>query len=616
MTPHPLLRRAVRSSALVSAVLLLLLSCGAGGAEFAEVLVGAEAELVALRVNSLLAKNKYARGEPLDISYLFVQGEYSDGTVRKLDISVEENISGYDAMKMGGQTLAVSVGGVGAEWTVVVSDKAPKRLEVLSPPDKTEYALGEPLRADGLWARLVYTDGTADERSLDESYVIGFSSERQGEVSCSAVWQGQRASFTVNVVAPALVSVRLDAPPHIVQYVLSADGAVRAADNLAADGAEIPVSDGAFLPLTDGIQFTGTYTDGSERALSTADAGGMPRVAAKSGAAGVSFLFGEYGGAEVRAGFTAWVYAPDWHICAARAQGSLSGSQELLDADGTIAVSGRTDYSDGHNGAGAFGTEDVQTKIGQFLISAAETSYTEWVAVRAWALENGYAFAGSAGIYGSDGDLMSEEMSRSSDRRTGQPAVYASFRDAVVFCNAKSRMNGYEPVYFGADGTELKDAESGGCDNPIAKKENGGYRLPTAEEWEFAARGGIAALYAYGAPAAAVPGDFDKKAWSAPWAGAADSGALARVCVYEGSGSLSTRRCASLACNALGVYDMSGNAAEWTESRAEPSSGSFLVMGGSCMDAAVLMQVSCRLVSVAPNKRTPYIGFRTVRRAE
>ena len=614
MTVSPLLRHIVRFSARISAAVLLLCSCSQPEVEFKDILVGTEAELVALHINTLLAKNTYARGEPLDISYLFVQGEYSDGTKRKVEISVEENISGYDAIQQKVQVLTVSVGTVSAAWTVVVKDKAPARLAILSLPDKTEYARGEAFCADGLAARLTYTDGTADERSLTEDFVIGFSSEKEGEISCNAVWQGQRASFTVNIIKPALVFVQLDKPPHIVQYVLSADGT----GVCAADGAEISVTDGTFAPLTDGILFSGTYTDGSQRPLSVEDATGLPQVTAISGVAGVSFLFGTYAGKEVRSAFTAQVYAHDMHICATAAGGSLSGAQELSGADGSITVSGKADYSDGHNGTGAFGTEDMQTNIGPFLISSTETRYTEWVTVRAWADKNGYAFAASAGIEGSDGDTLSADKSPASDKRTGQPVCYVSFRDAVVFCNAKSRMAGLEPVYFGADGAELTDAENGACDSPTVRKENNGYRLPTAEEWEFAARGGIAALYAYGVPAesAALPDDFDKTAWIAPWAGAKDSKTLPQYSVYEGSGFLSTEQCASLRCNALGIYDMSGNATEWTETvpTAGTAAATRLVMGGSCMDAAVLLQVSCRLNPLASATRSPNIGFRTVRR--
>lgn len=630
---HPL-RRLIALAFLSAA--LALLSCNQPEAEFAEILRGSEAELVALHVNSKLAKNTYACGEALDISYLFVQGEYSDGTKRKLAISVEENITGYHALEPGEQTLTIFVGTVSAEWKVKVTDKAPAGLEILSPPEKTVYAHGEAFEAAGLTVKGIYTDGSCDEFALDENAVTGFSSETEGTVECNAVWQGQRAMFTVTIVPAQLVSVRTDTPPDKVRYVLSADGGtVQTADGLSAAGDAISVTGGAFTPLTDGITFTGTYTDGTEKPLSVLDAAALPQIQARSGVAGVSFLFGEYRGAEIRAGFTAYIYEADFHIDATRTQGSFSGADILYDADGNITVDGKASYSANHNGKGAFGTDGVQTQIAPFLISAEEESYTQWVTVRAWAVENGYTFSDRAGIEGSDGDMFSTDKSPESDKGTGQPVCYINFRDAVVYCNAKSRMAGLEPVYFASTGsatgstgsltasadslTELKDAEDGECDNPVVCTENSGYRLPTAEEWEFAARGGIASLYAQNAPKeTALPGDFNRSIWSAPWSGAETSTELAAYCVYEQSGFLSTEKCASLCYNALGIYDMSGNTAEWTETFSASNTTndeSRLVMGGNCMDTAVMMQVSCRLTSQYPDIRSPNIGFRTVRSA-
>lgn len=410
-----------------------------------------------------------------------------------------------------------------------------------------------------------------------------------------------------------LVQVSSNAVKQNVFFVLQKDGSVRPAAGLLPSGAAISVANGEFFP--GGIQFTGVYADGAKKTLPASSAKEVTRIQAQSGTADISFLFGEYDGKKIRADFTAYIYEHDFHINALQAQGFFSGAQKLLNEDGSITISGKADYSEGHRNAGAFGTDGVQTKIEPFLISASEESYTQWTAVRAFANANGYTFASAAGIEGSESSIVSSDKS---DKGTGQPVCYVSFCDAVVYCNAKSRMAGLEPVYFDTDGKELKDAEeTDKCAAPVAHKENSGYRLPTAEEWVFAARGGIAALYAYGTDES-VPAGFDKRLWSAPYAGAADEINLLTVCVYSGNGSRGTKKCAFMGCNALGIYDMSGNAAEWTDTAAdgEAPGGNRIVMGGSYASLPADVQVSNRSRSQPPDVRTNYIGFRTVRRAD
>lgn len=136
----------------------------------------------------------------------------------------------------------------------------------------------------------------------------------------------------------------------------------------------------------------------------------------------------------------------------------------------------------------------------------------------------------------------------------------------------------------------------------LSKKTGKTYTLPTEAQWEYAARGGIAnegTKYAGGD----MP---DNVAW------------------YS-KNSFSTHPCGEKQANTLGLYDMSGNVAEWckdwysdsysnrdTNNPKGASSGSKRIRrGGSWEDSARTCRVSNR-GSEFPNSRSYSIGFRVV----
>ncbi|MBX2876093.1 MAG: SUMF1/EgtB/PvdO family nonheme iron enzyme [Saprospiraceae bacterium] len=239
-------------------------------------------------------------------------------------------------------------------------------------------------------------------------------------------------------------------------------------------------------------------------------------------------------------------------------------------------------------------------EVGSFLISGYEVTQEEY-----------QAYCMARGI---------ERQFAEASRRL--PVNDVSWYDAIEYCNWLSLQHGFSPAY--SIDKRRKDIRNSNLQDKLKWKisihaKANGYRLPTESEWEFAAK---------------------SRGKHHIWTGTREPKEVAQFANYRlaelpPDSLINVAPVGSLSSNGLGLFDMSGNVAEWCwdwydehyysrwtnenvllTSDFGPKRGKFRVAkGGAWKDPIQQIRVSNR-IPLRPDSRFETIGFRLVRSAE
>jgi sulfatase modifying factor 1 len=286
------------------------------------------------------------------------------------------------------------------------------------------------------------------------------------------------------------------------------------------------------------------------------------------------------------------------------------------------------------------GDDGTATVDAGFWMGETEVTYELWKKVYDWATTNnnntGKRVDGG-GLYsfthtGTNGCNYSGEDQQ-------QPVTGINWRYAMVWCNALTEwynaqnQNSYTCAYYQADHlTPIRTCDDnvnktytidGSEDDPFVKPDATGFRLPYNKEWELAARyikdkDGDGTLetgeYYPGINVSGADAAYDATTGGTDIDGDGKVHYSADVAVFNAT---STTAVKSKFANALGIYDMSGNVAEWCfewYTNSNISAGYYRVRrGGDCLNKATYLQVGDNVFFGAPNSGYCNVGFRLAR---
>ncbi len=150
-------------------------------------------------------KTAYIEGQPLDTAGLAVTASYSNGTTAPV---TDYTLSGYDAAKLGNQTVTANYHLQKATFDVSVAAKSVTGIEITQLPAKLVYEWGEEAAFSDLIVTATYNNGTT--APVTDYILSGFDSSIEGAQTITVQLGDFSDTFEVTIKAPKTAKLALE----------------------------------------------------------------------------------------------------------------------------------------------------------------------------------------------------------------------------------------------------------------------------------------------------------------------------------------------------------------------------------------------------------------------
>ena len=212
-------------------------------------------EVKNLELKKIPTRNTFLEGEDLDLSGASLLVTYTDGSTEEISLTNPlVTVSGYDAMKLGEQSLSLTFKGHDLTNALIVTvesaDKAQIESITVRKSPKLDYKTGQTLDVSAGILQVRYTNGALVELALDHEdiKIEGFDSQTEGEKVLTVTYKDKTTQFSVYVndsiilnyqrLEQALARAENTVIPSVV-YQNASENVKKAFDDVLAEAKEL-----------------------------------------------------------------------------------------------------------------------------------------------------------------------------------------------------------------------------------------------------------------------------------------------------------------------------------------------------------------------------------------
>ncbi|MCH5156513.1 MAG: bacterial Ig-like domain-containing protein [Clostridiales bacterium] len=175
-------------------------------------------ELERIEVNADEAKTEYIVGDQFTADGIVVTAYYNNGTSNTLGVE-DYQVSEPDMNEATTVTITVTYQGKSATYTITVREPTLTGITVDKGSAKVEFYIGDEFTYEGIIVTAHYENNTSKILEAGEYQVSAPDMTQAAETATVTVaYQGEKATYTVTIVEPALTGISVDASGAKVKF--------------------------------------------------------------------------------------------------------------------------------------------------------------------------------------------------------------------------------------------------------------------------------------------------------------------------------------------------------------------------------------------------------------